>query len=115
MQSCKTSTVSNGETASTDNLNLNPGELLHMDFAFWDIPSRRMFTAVLAIIDAETRMLWIFCTSIKKPPIHILLWLFDNLRREKRMKSNIRLGEDGVLYGSTAFATYLCDEEQMNL
>jgi hypothetical protein len=27
-----------------------------MDFAFWDITSRRMFTAVLTIIDAKTRI-----------------------------------------------------------
>jgi hypothetical protein len=44
-----------GKTASTDTL--KPGELLHIDFAFWDITSRCMFTSVLAIIEAKTRMI----------------------------------------------------------
>jgi hypothetical protein len=102
-----------GKTASTDNL--KPGELLHMDLAFWHSISDRMLTAVLNIIDAKTRMLWLFCTSSKKPPIHILRWFFTNLRREKRTLANICVDEDGALAGSTAFATYLRDEEQLNL
>jgi hypothetical protein len=69
-----------GKTSSTDNL--TPGELLHTDFAFWDITSRRMCTDVLTIIYAKTRMLWLFCTSSKKPPVHILRWFFANLCRE---------------------------------
>jgi hypothetical protein len=66
------------KTVSTDTL--KPGKLLHMDFAFWDIFSRHMFTAMLTIVDAKTRMLWIFCTPRKNPPLHILKWLFPNLR-----------------------------------
>jgi hypothetical protein len=97
-----------GNTASTDNI--KPGELLHMDFAFWYITSRRMFTSVLAIIDAKKRMLWLFCTSSKKPPIHILRWFFANLRREKRTLANIHVDENGALASSAAFATYLRDE-----
>jgi hypothetical protein len=94
---------------------LKPGELLHMDFEFWDIVSRRLFTAMLTIVDAKTRMLWIFCTSSKKPPIHILKWFFANLRREPRALANIRVDEDGALSWSAAFATYLRDDEQLNL
>jgi hypothetical protein len=54
-----------GKTCDTDSL--VPGELLHMEFSFWDIPSHRSFTATLVIIDAKTRQLWIFCTSSKRP------------------------------------------------
>jgi hypothetical protein len=102
-----------GKTVST--AKLQPGELLHMDFAFWDILSRRNFTAVLTIVDACTRMLWLFCTASKKPPVHILRWFFANLRREKITLANIRVDEDGALAGSSAFATFLRDEEQLNL
>jgi hypothetical protein len=91
------------KTASTDNL--KPGELMHMDFTFWDITLLRMFTAVLIIIYAKTRMLWLFCTSSKKPPMHILRWFFANLRREKRMLANIRVDEDGDMAGSASFTT----------
>jgi hypothetical protein len=86
-----------------------------MYFAFWDITSRRMFTDVLTSIDAKTRMLWLFCTPSKGPPIHILRWLFANLRGDKRTLENIRVDEDGALAVSAAFVTYLRDEKQINL
>ena len=44
-----------GKTINTEAL--HPGELLHIDFGFWDIPSHRGFTSMLLIIDAKTRML----------------------------------------------------------
>jgi hypothetical protein len=44
-----------GKTVTTDRL--KPGELLHMDFAFWNIVSRRGFTAVLTIVDACSRFI----------------------------------------------------------
>jgi hypothetical protein len=77
--------------------------------------SRRVFTAMLTIVDANTRMLWILCTSSKKPPIHILKWFFANLCRERRALANIRVDQDGDLSWSAAFATYLLDDEQLNL
>jgi hypothetical protein len=86
-----------------------------MAFAFWEILSRCNFTAILIIVDASTRMLWIFCTSSKKPPVHILGWFFANLRRENRTLVNISVDEDGALDGSSAFTTFLRDEEQLNL
>lgn len=59
-----------GPTASTSHL--LPGQLLHIDFGFWDLPSHRGFSSMLLIIDAKTRMLWLFCTSNKRAPIKIL-------------------------------------------
>jgi hypothetical protein len=85
-----------------------PGECLHMDFEFWDILSRR-------ISDAATRILWLFCMDSKKPPLHILRWLFANLLREDRHLVNIRVNEDGALARSSTFTTFLRDEEQLNL
>jgi hypothetical protein len=86
-----------------------------MDFGFWDNFSSHMFTDMITIVDAKTKMLCLFCTSSKKPPIHILRWFFANLRREKRSLANIRVDEDGALDRSAAFVTYLRDEKQLNL
>jgi hypothetical protein len=47
------------------------GQLLHLDFSFWDKVSLRGFTSVLSIIDAKTRMLWVFCTATKRPPLAV--------------------------------------------
>jgi hypothetical protein len=95
-------------------MSLNPGELLHMDFAFLDILFYRNFTAILTIVDACMQMIWIFCTVHKKPPIHVLRWFFANLRREKRTLASIRVDEDGALTESSAFAIFLRDEEHLN-
>jgi len=44
-----------GKTINTNHL--APGELLLIDFGFWDIQSHRGFTTMFLIIDAKTRML----------------------------------------------------------
>jgi hypothetical protein len=61
--------VRKGKTVDTSTL--QPGELLHIDFAFWDVLSHRGFNAALMIIDTNTRFLWLFCTASKKLPVHI--------------------------------------------
>jgi hypothetical protein len=92
-----------------------PGECLHMDFTFWDIISRRNFTTVLTIVDAASRMIWLFFTASKKPPLHILRWFFANQCQENRKLADIRGNKDGALVRSYAFTTFLRDEEQPNL
>jgi hypothetical protein len=76
-----------GKTMDTESLGL--AERLHIDFVFWYIVSRRGFHAILMVIDANSRTLWLFYTASKKPPLHILWWFFANLRRENRVLSRI--------------------------
>jgi hypothetical protein len=47
-----------------DTFLLRRGQLLHLDFSFWDKISLRGFNSVLSIIDASPRMLWVFCTPL---------------------------------------------------
>jgi hypothetical protein len=84
--------------------------LLHIDFAFWDVPSRRGFTTMLVIIDNKTSKLWVFCTASNTIPLHILRWFFSNLRRER-----VQVDKDGALIGSSAFCHYILDEEGLIL
>ena len=56
-----------GMTVNTDNL--KKGNLLHIDFQFYDIVSIRGFSSILSIIDAKTRKLWCFPGPDKRPPI----------------------------------------------
>jgi hypothetical protein len=94
---------------------IRSGSLLHMYFAFWNVISPCGFTAVFTITYACTRMLWLFCTSSKKPSIHILRWFLAQLRREERSLANIRVDKDRALSGSTAFTTFIRDEAQLKL
>jgi hypothetical protein len=102
-----------GKTVPTDNL--QSGESINMDFSFWNIISHHGFSTVLTIVDAYSRFLWVFCTSSKKSPIHILRWFIANLRQEKIPLANIHVDEDGTLARSTAFDTFIRDEAQLNL
>jgi hypothetical protein len=94
-----------GKTVDTSHL--SSGEYLHMDFAFWDIPSIHHFSGMLVIIDAKTRMLWLFCTSSKRPPMHIISYFFYILSKENRTPKTIRVDEDGSLARNAEFTSYL--------
>jgi hypothetical protein len=109
----KMTQVRKGKTMDTTDL--RPGEVLHLDFAFWDIPSHRGFTAMLVAIDAKTRKLWLFCTASKNAPIHILWWLFSNLRREHKTLSWIHVEKYGALIGLSALCRFIRDNEALNL
>jgi hypothetical protein len=97
-----------GKTMTTSHL--SKGEYLHMDFAFWDVPSLRQFTGMLVIIDAKTRMLWLFCTSGKRPPLHILTYFFDIMKQEGCTIKTIRVDEEGSLARNAEFTTFLLNQ-----
>ncbi len=92
---------------TVDTTHLRRGELLHIDFAFWDITSLRGFTSMLSIIDAKTRMLWLFCTASKGSPIHIIEYLLDMLHKENCSPMTIRVDEEGSLARCADFTKFL--------
>jgi hypothetical protein len=94
-----------GHTTNTDNL--LPGQLLHLDFGFWDTPSHRGFTSMLLIIDAKTRMLWLFCTANKRPPLKILDYSLSTLTKENKTIHTIRVDEDGAFARNYEFTEFL--------
>jgi hypothetical protein len=78
-----------------------------MDFAFWNISSLHGFTSMLVIIDASTRMLWVFCTASKTPPMRIIQYFFNVLEQEHCFPKTIHVNEDGTLARFTDFTDYL--------
>jgi hypothetical protein len=92
-----------GSTMPTTHL--AKGEYLHLDYAFWDIPSIRNFTSMLVIVDAKTRMLWLYCTSSKRASLHIIIYFFNILSCEGCTIKTIRVDEDGSLARNAEFTT----------
>lgn len=86
---------------------LAKGENLHLDYAFWDIPSIRHLTSMLVIADAKTRMLWLFCTSSKRAPLHIITCFFNILSCEGCTTKTIHVDENGPLARNAKFTTLL--------
>jgi hypothetical protein len=58
------------------------GQLLHIDFSFWNIVSIRGFTSLLLVIDGKDRMIWNFPTASKRCPLQILDYLFAMLQHD---------------------------------
>ncbi len=83
------------------------GELLHIDFSFWNVTSVRGFSSLLSIIDGSTRMLWNFPTASKRVPLTILEFFFGALTKENISILGIRVDEDGALANNTEFSNFL--------
>ncbi len=86
---------------------LRRGQLLHIDFAFWDKVSKLGFTSVLSIIDASTRMLCVCCTATKCAPLEILDYFLYILLKENMQIHTVCVDEDGALARSSEFTHFL--------
>jgi hypothetical protein len=62
---------------------------------------------MLLIIDAKTRMLWLFCTSNKRATIKILSYFFSIMKKENKILHTIRVDEDGAPARSYEFTDLL--------
>ena len=59
--------------------NLQKGELVHMDFAFYNVNSIRRFTSMLTVVCVKTIMLWVFPTSYKRVPFITISFILITL------------------------------------
>jgi hypothetical protein len=86
---------------------LLPRQLLHIEIGFCNIISHRGFSSMLIIIDAKTRMLWLFCTSDKCPPNRILMYFFSIISKQNKTITTNKVDEDGALACSYEFIELL--------
>ena len=87
-----------------------PGQVIHINFVFYDITSIRGFNSYLLIIDARTRKVWIFCTSSKRPPIDIMRYFLHQLKMSNKSTQFIRCDEGGEVTRSDDFCKMLLTE-----
>ena len=74
-------TLPKGATVGTTNL--QPGELIHMDFSFYSVTFIRGFTCMLTIVCANTRMICVFYTVSKTKPVYIIHFIITTLNNEQ--------------------------------
>ena len=84
-----------------DIINLQPGELIHMDFVFYNGTYIRGFTSILIVVCANTRMLWVLPTASKRVPVRIIRFTLTTLNNEQHSCKHIRVDEDVDLENST--------------
>ena len=66
-----------------DASNLQPGELIHIDFSFYNVNSIRGFTSVITVICAKNRMIWLFPTSSKQYLVRITRFILTTFINEQ--------------------------------
>ena len=59
---------------------LQPGELIHMEFAFYNVTSIRGFTSMIDVVCAKTRMIWVFTNASKRSPVCIIQFILTSLK-----------------------------------
>ena len=86
------------------------GELLCMDFSFWNVKSIRGFTALLSVICMKTRFSFAFPTRHKRPPLATIDWLIQILRKQGFKVTYIQTDEGGELGRSNDFLKLLTNK-----
>ena len=69
-----------GTTVETTNR--QPGELINMDFDFYNVTYIQVLTPMLTLFCAKTRMLWVFPTASIIPTVRIILFILTTLENE---------------------------------
>ena len=90
-----------------DPTNLPLGTRFHIDYAFFNVPSIRDFTAALLIVEWTSRYVWFFPSRSKSAPIDLCLYFFNQLQRQGYPCIRCRSDEDGALVNNTEFCKML--------
>ena len=61
---------------------LQPGELLHMDFAFYNVTLVLGFTSMITVVCEKTIIIWFFPTSSKISPVCIIFFILATFNNE---------------------------------
>ena len=77
--------------------NLQPGELIHTDFDFYNATSICGFTFTLTVLYANIRMIWLFTTEYKIYPIRIIGFILTTMKIEQHICKHVRFDEYGAL------------------
>ena len=63
-----------------DTSKIQPVERIHMDFDFYNVTSICGFTSMRTVVCAKTRMIWVFPTAYKIPPVIIICFALTTFK-----------------------------------
>ena len=87
------------------------GDILCMDYAFWNKRSICGFTSLLSVVCMTTRFSFTFPTRNKRPPLATISWLIGILRKQGFSITYIQTNEGGELGQSVDFLKLLTTEK----
>ena len=109
----KMTTYPKGTTVYTSNIQL--GELIHMDFALYNVTSVHIFTSVSTVVFAKTIMLWVFPTESKWAAVHIVHSILKKLKNEQQLWKHVIVDEYSALANSTDVTNLPVDELKISM
>ena len=80
-----------------DTSKLQPGELIHVEFSFYNVTSIHVFTSMLIVVYENTIMIGVFPTASKQAPFRIIRFILKTLNNEQHPCRCVRFDEDGAL------------------
>ena len=86
---------------TADTNNLQPGELIHIDFAFYNVTSIPGFTSISTVVCTKTIMIWVFPIASWLSPVHIIHFILTTLENGQNPWKCVRVDEYGALKKST--------------
>ena len=86
-----------------------PGQLMMMDFAFFSSTSIRGYVAYFSVTCQSTGYGFVFCVPNKRPPLSLINWIAETLKRQGRPISFARFDEGGELARSQQVCQLLID------
>ena len=89
---------------------LQPGELIHIDFDFYNVTPIFGFNSMLTFVCANIRMLLVLPTASKWSPFHIIYFIFKKLNNEQYSWKRVRFDEEGALETSTYVTNLIVDK-----
>ena len=91
-------------------IDIDVGNLLHIDIAFFDVTSIRGFNCSINIIDAKSRKLWGFLSSAKRLPLRIIRYFLHALHRDGKTVQELRIDEEGAIARCAEFTSMIIEE-----
>lgn len=92
---------------------LRPGQMLQMDFAFFNVQSVRGFTSYLSCDCVLTKYSFRFCTRRKRSPVDIIRWILLTLKKQNKIVIFVRFDEGGELARCTELNKLLVEDFQI--
>ena len=89
---------------------LRPGQMLQMDFGFYNVKSVRGFSSFLSVDCVQTKYSFAFCTRRKRSPIDIIRWILSTLSKLDKQVNFVRFDEGGELARCEELNGMLVDE-----
>ena len=98
-----------------DITNLQPGEIIHMDYFLYHINSIRGFTYIINVFCANTIMLRLFPTVSKRSPDRIIRFILTTLNKKQHPCKRVRVDEYGALENSIGVTNLIVDDLNISM